>query len=461
MATYYVDPTAGVNGSGTFESPFNVAQTPGSNNVYLFKEATTTIVTADIFAVGLTNLSFGTYESTTGSRIYPTVIGRKSCGAPLFDWSRMALVRQTGSAQFVFNISNNTNYVIDGLRINYAGSHATPIAVGSTSTSSGPITIQRVELSHDIAVVNAAAQGIQIGNGSPVSIERVTVRWCYIHDIATDAIFYAGGSAGFDIAHNVIERVSMTSANGDGIQITGPVTNGLVRHNYVDHRDIDSKQSIICSSSSGSGLLIEGNHCYGYEGGANHTAIYTSHPNSVVRCNYVTGGVNGINMEGTNGLATGNVIMCLANVSSGKYSGFRIGATGVPQIIEGNTIVKTATKTANASTALDHLNSAYTITFRNNLVMGFDQGLTLSASGYTESNNAFWDNTSNSNRSLGAGDVTDDPIVSGSYKPMHGSPLLSAGYHRAYTRDFALVQRPNPPSIGAHDGAVFSAYEAP
>jgi len=57
------------------------------------------------------------------------------------------------------------------------------------------------------------------------------------------------------------------------------------------------------------------------------------------------------------------------------------------------------------------------------------------------------------------GTVTADPLLTDSYKPRPGSPLLGAGTHLGYTRDIDRKQRPNPPAIGAYDVATMRTPE--
>lgn len=458
MTTYYIDLTAGIDGAGTTHLvPRNVIPTLASNNTYLFAGGRTHNVTAQLQTTGLTNIDYGTYSPTTGARIYPTQIGAKPNGAPVFDWSAMAMVVQIGSAQYVFNISNGTNITIDGLRVRYAGSHATPLAIGSTSTSAGPITLNRYEITNDLSVVSAATNAFQVGNGSPVSVGRMTATNGYIHDIACDALFFAGGNAGFNFSYNVIERISMLGANGDGVQATAQINNAVIRGNYIDHEAADGKQCIILSVCTGSGADISDNYIKCFRRPVNtlsNAGIYTSLPNSIVARNVIFNGQYSVNMEGANGVAHSNLLIFDDVSPAVLQMGFRIG--GALQDIYNNTIVKTA-KSNNGATALNHLNAAYTVSFRNNVVFGFDQGVTLQATGYTENNNAFFSNTSNSNRTLGTGAVTADPLLADSYQPKVGSPLLGAGTHLGYKRDIQLKQRPNPPSIGAYDVATLSA----
>jgi hypothetical protein len=51
-------------------------------------------------------------------------------------------------------------------------------------------------------------------------------------------------------------------------------------------------------------------------------------------------------------------------------------------------------------------------------------------------------------------DMSADPRLDASGRPRDGSPLIAAGAHMGYRRDFDGKQRPNPPAIGAFDVAL-------
>lgn len=89
--------------------------------------------------------------------------------------------------------------------------------------------------------------------------------------------------------------------------------------------------------------------------------------------------------------------------------------------------------------------------------------ITPSSSSYI--NNAAWGGFTNVARreytpftvETSTGSVTSDPLLSVTYRPTVGSPLLGAGTQLGYVRDIEGKQRPNPPSIGAYDVATLRA----
>jgi hypothetical protein len=73
----------------------------------------------------------------------------------------------------------------------------------------------------------------------------------------------------------------------------------------------------------------------------------------------------------------------------------------------------------------------------------------------TNDYNAYLTSGISSPHAAGANDITAAPLLSASYRPLQGSPLLSAGTFISYARrDIEGKQRPNPPSIGAFDMAT-------
>ena len=78
---------------------------------------------------------------------------------------------------------------------------------------------------------------------------------------------------------------------------------------------------------------------------------------------------------------------------------------------------------------------------RNNLLYGFPFGA--------------WDYNGGdglgSTYTIDVTDLTINPLVGGNGAPLPTSPAIAAGVFEAYGRDYAGIQRPNPPSIGAYD----------
>lgn len=137
--------------------------------------------------------------------------------------------------------------------------------------------------------------------------------------------------------------------------------------------------------------------------------------------------------------------------------------------VDGDTIVNPAgAATDNRLAAIhDVLGGADTTDKRGNYIRGFAQGIRHNPGGI-ESHNAFEDVTTPvTNRQTSAtitpnaADIVGAQAVNSQYRPLPGSALLRAGSHVGYRRDLEGRQRQNPPSIGAYDGALFSAYRAP
>lgn len=61
MATFYIDPSATVNGAGSFNDPLNAWPSITSNNTYLQKKGTTFSQTANIALSSLSNVTISTY----------------------------------------------------------------------------------------------------------------------------------------------------------------------------------------------------------------------------------------------------------------------------------------------------------------------------------------------------------------------------------------------------------------
>ncbi len=69
MATFYIDPSAQINGSGTFANPYNVPPTFVSGNAYLFKAGTIFSGRTSTWVINLANFTLGTYDVVTGDRV--------------------------------------------------------------------------------------------------------------------------------------------------------------------------------------------------------------------------------------------------------------------------------------------------------------------------------------------------------------------------------------------------------
>lgn len=96
------------------------------------------------------------------------------------------------------------------------------------------------------------------------------------------------------------------------------------------------------------------------------------------------------------------------------------------------------------------------VTLKNSLAYNNGlYGLIAATVGVTATNNATFGNVSGATNNItNTNPVTADPLLTSNYAPTPSSPLLGAGTHLGYTRDINRKQRPNPPSLGAHDYAT-------
>lgn len=93
MATYYIDPTAPVNGSGTFASPYNTQPTIADNCSYWFKEGTVWSGRVGTYAPSRPGLAWGVYDAVTGERV--------TDGSKWFTWDfRNRLVSSSHAMSF-------------------------------------------------------------------------------------------------------------------------------------------------------------------------------------------------------------------------------------------------------------------------------------------------------------------------------------------------------------------------
>lgn len=69
MATYYIDPDNAINGSGTFENPYNKPPTLSADTTYLFKENSTFSNRTSTWVLNVANISLGVYDGSTGGRV--------------------------------------------------------------------------------------------------------------------------------------------------------------------------------------------------------------------------------------------------------------------------------------------------------------------------------------------------------------------------------------------------------
>lgn len=420
MATVYINPEAATNGSGaSLVDPMNTWPTTGwvAGNEYLQRGGTT-------FAGSIApNLS-----GTSGARIL--ISSCDSSGAKIVDGSSMAVVA-AGADQDAVDLGRaGSRSYFDVVGLDLRGGTGTSrsaiYGLGATETTVRLNTVRR-------CVITA-----QAGSGINARGDGWHIADCIISDCQIDGILLLGMN--LQVERNTITGNDTGLVNGDAIQISTAASVGysVIRRNTIHHPQLSPKQGIICSGASGT-MLIEDNVII--NGG--QSAIAMQVPSGVVKRNTIIGCINGVSV-----LSAG--VSVISNLVCDGESGviFTVNAaTGA--LIYGNTFVDLSANGVYNVTAA----ALATWTAKNNAFVRALNGIRAVNGAVTvQSSNSFWEcGTNLSGAVSGGGDITADPMLSTGYRPRAGSPLIGAGAHLGYTRDLYGKQRPNPPSIGAHD----------
>jgi len=267
MATYYVDPSAVTNGTGTELSPFNVFPVNFSTSflngdIFLLKRNTEYHVeftgsSADMFTVNR-SITFDTYG-----------VGE----APIIS----AVYSGTGTGKLFRVYSNNVSF--------------TNITFKDTFFCF-PLYVQNVVDSFTVDscfFFNIRGDGIQFQNaitiGASGPATNVKILNNIFNGICNDAMVI-NCSDRLEIANNDIRNVSIDAPNGDCIAVSGDCALLLVYNNICHKTNKDTKQCFIQDGGTNTGYaLIYNNVFEGYFGpeSVTHTGLYLSLPGKVYR----------------------------------------------------------------------------------------------------------------------------------------------------------------------------------
>lgn len=462
MTTYYVDPSAPVNGTGSLASPFNVwpasSTLTADGDEIRFRRGTTLTVTGVSVAesssawryISRNNIRIGAYSDTATGADDPTQ------PKPTITASR-----PNGSAVSILLRLNNANTGLVVQDIVFRDCRFGNLFNCSQMSS---VTWRRVECYDLLGVDESLTPGGDFfGVGGTAALDTVTLEDCVLDGCGNDAVWIQ--AAHIRIRRCTIRRPSLGTSNGDCIQVSGAgVQDVVVQDCTLDHSQVDSKQCFNQESSALGRVLFERNTCIGYSTANTHTLLYVDAPGEI-RHNRLFASRSAIRAVNTGMIIHGNLIQVNGNGQANQ--GFlEIGNSAKAY---NNTIVNPFGAASDNRRAAIHdvLGGSDTTVKRNNVIIGFAKGISHNPAG-TETHNWFFDVTTPVvNRSTSAtltphaSDTVGDPILTSAYRPVASSPLLRAGSHVGYVRDIERRQRPNPPSIGAYDGAVFSRYRAP
>jgi len=374
-AVYY-DPSLGADtGNGSRTSPYRdltAARATGGLR-HLLKAGTTIAVSAGATSVWLST-------TTSGTAAAPVIIGRYGDGAN-------PLINCTGAQRGIRFGTNVKYWRVRDIEIygNSAGTDRYGISQNSVDATADQDTtynhvLERVTVRDITGDASTDCNGIKLYGADNELIN------CTVYNIGTDAMWIHGNRT--LIQSCIIWNVATDGRiAGDCIQFGAASNNSIVRGCDLDHRSTDGKQCIYFEQtvSVSDSVLVEGNICRGWEGATTNSAspLLCGATNSIVRYNYVTGGIQGILLgEGT--LGYGNIV--LAPVGRGLE--LQTGAKAFH-----NTMVQTGAQTGQTlSVGIRTPSGAVNTEARNNVIVGFANSILVGHATTTavESHNAFY-----------------------------------------------------------------------
>jgi hypothetical protein len=433
MATYIVNPTAASNGTGSLVDPKNtytgITTSPGDT----------------ILQVAGTTWN-GRYTVSTGGSSESTRVTLGVCepqtGVQILDGSRRAAINAAGQDRGIAVAAGQHYVTIWGLEV-YGPDTGNRRCISFGSSSSNVcnfVTIKHCDL-HDPVATSNDSNAIW-GAGSDTVIENNI-----IHDIATDAVWLQGFRARVD--SNWIWNVGTDGRQaGDCVQIFGDSTLGsagaIVRNNYLDHSNGSFKQCIIVQTSgSDVGAVIAGNVCLmaDYDGNDNNN-IFVDIGNARVVGNVIRGGRYGVFVDANNARIMGNVVY---RPDYGIVQGSAL--TGARVYL--NTVLECGVYGLYAD-------EDTSFNAQNNIIANCAIGIGHE-NGATEDYNCFFGNGTNKVSlgggavSLGANDITSDPLLTSDYRLTESSPCRGEGVYIPEARHFGGTRLSVvAPDIGAY-----------
>ena len=257
--TFYIDPSAPVNGTGTEESPYNAFPALGNNNTYLIKKGTT-----------IAYIGYGARVGVIGS----CKIGAYGTGyaRPILEW------QVSGTSDIRFIDATNSTVVLDGIEIRstdifgigtyFANSTNSCVhncvikgftwGVYSESHTFSPYTLQWSGL--NIWYSKFDGQGLDAINARNVT--NLNIEFCFIKR-ANQLYWY-----------NYPANQNQSISEGDGIQVNSACRNPadptgalipqvtLINNCTVDRSDTGNKMCIIIDCATANYTIVN-NHLIG------------------------------------------------------------------------------------------------------------------------------------------------------------------------------------------------------
>lgn len=490
MATYYIDKSAAVNGSGTEASPYNAIPSITASNTYLFKGG---VDIGEQITVSADTVTIGAY----GGR---------------------ALVNGVGSLNYGVYANAVSGLTVKDLEIYDVLKNGVLVENDSAGTTKTNIKIQRIKV-HDIlpgGLVRTTEANIRVGTGICVGSGPTTGTAIINGVVIEDCEIYDCGAHGIDVRWRVLNVVrKRCHVYRTGLQIGShgitahPVATTITSGWTLDSGTIysrarvstnDVEQMLINTTDLQMLTKVAGTTPVSGEWSVDATKIYVNIGGAVsaksfllkrhahgpfLDTDHVVHDVtdydgaegHGIDTDDATGPATIYRCKSYNNGGSGFYSYRGESVTRRSCLAYGNykhgfhsLLIATPKDYSNTSssnglrgfqydggTSGEAKNCVATgNATRGTATTGTGFNVSAEHSGFASAANAVYGN-GGSTQVAGTGaaaSVTADPLLPYDYKPMPGSPLLGAGTHLGYTRDIERKQRPNPPSIGAYDVAT-------
>lgn len=490
MATYYIDKSASVNGSGTEASPYNAIPSITAGNIYLFKAS---VDVGEQITVAADTVTIGAY----GGR---------------------AIVNGAGALNYGVYANAVSGLTIKDFEIYNTLKNGVLVENDSAGTTKTNIKIQRVKV-HDVlpgGLLRTTEANIRIGSGIVVGsgpttgtaiISGLSIEDCEVYDVGAHGIdvrwrvlnvdrkgchvYRTGkqiGSHGIT-AHPVATTITSGWALDSGtIYSRARVSTNDVEQLLINTTDLQMLTKVsgttpasgewsvdatklyvnIGGTVTGKSFLLK-RHLHGpfldtdhivhdvtdYDGAEGH-GIDTDDatgPATIYRCKSYNNGGSGFYSY------RGESITRRSCLAYGNYKhGFHALLIATPKDY-GNTSAANGLRgfQYDGGASGEAKNCAATgNNTRGTTTTGTGLNVSAEHSGFASATNAVYGN-GGSTQVAGTGaaaSVTADPLLSTAYRPMSGSPLIGAGTHLGYRRDIERKQRQNPPAIGAFDAAT-------
>ena len=435
MATFYIDPSQSVNGTGTELSPFNVFPTNVSSggfingDVFLFKRGTKYFpvwggADGDCFTVNR-SITIGAYGNGEKPVITGTYTGTGN--GKLFRFYNPFVIQDIVFKDTALcHILYAQGSITDGAVLNcefYNVAQTTPT------------------LFHNALTLPVSGQ----------FTNSLRIQGNIIKGVGNDAIL-ASCSNRCIISDNIIQDVSLTAPNGDCIAVIGDCVLLEVYNNVCSHTSRNTKQCFIQDGGTSTGwALIYNNVFEGWfdDANPNHTGVYLSLPGKISR-NIIKTWRSGVFLNASNITVESNLII----QGGGSPSTGAIWSTFNNLNIINNTIVRLPSVEL-SDAAIRNNTSGSNSKIQNNIIINFNTGI-RKENVTIESHNLFYQvntpvvDATNTPVIMDATDLNTNPLLTTSYGLTNNSPAKYSGIFNN-NRDLENVIYNNTPSRGCYE----------